>query len=334
MTEILSYKSMSQFYAVFLIGTSLCALLGYFIVPAFMPALNWDWILISTVYVGLPVLLTALAYYYGWRYKKSVVIYTTPEWNYNPIMMSIDDAKNLPKAYNKENFRLVAYSKFWMFFMPVFLLVLIAAIPVYSFLEASDIIEYTPLIFSIAFAVLFSITLYCGFRSTSNAASHDFTLPLIREAVKLAEIQENIEGVSKVQIILDKAVNGEQVVYEQPRVLLRIREIENEGYIESWSDDLGAITKVLCRIYESNGKPQIVWWWISTDRIFRKYVYPDEIGYYVKNPLNSMITYPGVKDVKLVTQTAIALLVREFMKTRKETNTLREILVKINSDTI
>ncbi|TFG33195.1 hypothetical protein EU527_08585 [Candidatus Thorarchaeota archaeon] len=331
MTEIVSYKSMSLFYTFFVIGTGFSTLLGYFVLPILMPNLTWDWTSFLTMYFGLPILIAALTYYYGWRYKRQVVIYNRPEWDFEPILMSIDEAKNLPREYNRRNSRLVADSKFWMFFTPIVLLVLIASIPVYSFLEDSQIIEYAPSIFGISFALLFSVTLYGSFKSTSNAASNDFTLPLIREAIKIAKMQERIEGVSKVNIVLDKAINGELVIYEQPRVLLRIKGIEKEAYMESWSDDLGAITKVLCRIYETDDKPQVVWWWISTDRNFRKYVHPDEIGYYVKNPLDSDVDHPGVKDVKLITKIAVALLIREFVKTRKDTDSLRELLAKINA---
>ncbi|TFG32683.1 hypothetical protein EU527_09605 [Candidatus Thorarchaeota archaeon] len=334
MIEVVSYKSMAMFYAVLIIGTSLSALLGYFIMPVFMPSIDWDWISILTVYVGFPILLASLAYYFGWRYKRHVVVYNRPDWIFNPVSLSIDEAKNLPSEYNKRNYRLVADSKFWMFFMPVVLLVFIAAVPVYSFLEDSIIIGYTQLIFGFSLSLLFSITLYGAFKSTSNSASNDFTLPLIREALKLAEIQEKIEGVSKVNIILDKAIHNDLTIYDQPRVLLRIKGIEKDSYIESWSDDLGAITKVLCRLYEMDDKPQVVWWWISTDRNFRKYIHPDEIGYYVKSPFESKIKRLGVKDIKLVTETAVALLIREFVKTRKGNDSLRDILTKIDAANI
>ena len=332
MTEIVSYKSLVQFNVILVIGTALSGLLGYFIVPQFLPIASWDWISILAIFVGLPVLLAAVVYYYGWRYKRQVVIYNPPEWNFDPVLMTVDEAKKLPREYNQLNFRLVADSKFWMFFTPVILLVLIPSIPVFSYLEDPGIIEYSPLIFGILFALLYSITQYGSFKSTSNTASGDFTLPLIREVVKLAKIQEKIEGVSKINVVLDKAEHGDFAIYDQPRVLIRISGIEKDGYIESWSDDLDAITRVLVRIYETEDKPQVVWWWTSTDRNFRKYIHPDELGYYVKNPLKTKIAYPGVKDVRLVTETAVVLMIQEYIKTRKESETLQDIIDKINAE--
>ena len=331
MNEIVSYKTMHQFYAVFLLGIILSAILGFFFIPMFMPIETWDWISTLAVYVGLPTLIAGLTYYYGWRYKRGVVGYDAPEWKFSPVLFTLEEAKALPKAYNKANYRLVADSQYWMFFAPVIILVFISSIPLYSYLDNSNIAQYSPLLFSISFALLFAITLYGAFRSTSNVASSDFTLPLIREAIKLASIQHNIPGISQVRIVLDKAEFGELAVYQEPRTLLRIKDMEKEAYLESWSEDLGAITRVLCRLYETKEQPQVVWWWVSTDRFYRKYVHPDEIGYYVKSPLSSGKKHPGVKDIRLVTETGIALLIQEFLKTREELESLSELLVKIDA---
>ncbi len=331
MKEIVSYKSMSQFYVVFLLGIIFNALLGCFFAPMFMPSLTWDWIPILAIFVGLPILIAGLTYYYGWWYKRSIITYDAPDWDFSPTLLSIEEAKALPKRYNGENYRLVANSKFWMFFAPLVLLVLIASFPVYSFLYDPRIIQYSPILLGAIFALLFSITLYGAFKSTSNAASGDFTLPLIREAIRLASVQKDIEGISQIHIVLDKAEYGELSIYKEPRVLLRIKGIEKEGYIESWSEDLGAITRVLCRLYETEEQPQVVWWWISTDRIYRKYVHPDEIGYYVKNPTSTENIHQGVKDIRLVTEIGVALLVQEYIKTRNDSAPLKELLSRIST---
>ncbi len=331
MNDIVSYRSMAQFYAVFVIGTILSALLGFFFIPSFMPTLSWDWISILAIYVGLPTLIAAVMYCYGWWFKRQVVTYNAPEWDFSPVLLSLEEARSLPKQYNRENYRLVADSKFWMFFAPVILLVLIPSFPVYSFLQDSSINEYSQILFAITFALLFSITLYGAFKSTSNTASADFTLPLIREAINLAEVQQDIAGVSKIHIVLDKAESNGFSIYTEPRVLLRIDGIEKEAYIESWSEDLGAITRVLCRLYETEEQPQVVWWWISTDRLFRKYIHPDEIGYYVKNPQVSTVKHPGVKDIRAVTELGVALIVQEYIKTRQESESLKEILTRLNA---
>ncbi|MFW9844549.1 MAG: hypothetical protein ACFFEV_08230, partial [Candidatus Thorarchaeota archaeon] len=116
-------------------------------------------------------------------------------------------------------------------------------------------------------------------------------------------------------------------------ILLRIAGIKSESYVESWTDDLGAITKVLSRLYEKGDNPQTVWWWISEDRNFRKYIGTNQEGYYVKNPVRSNIAFPGVKDARLVTENSIALVIREYLKFGNESKELRTILKELNADT-
>ncbi len=334
MTELITYRPMTQYNVVFILGTILSFLIGFFHVPLFMPVLDWDWVSILGIFVGLPVLIASLAYYYGWNFKVNVVEYNAPEWDFEPVQLTIDDARNLPKDFNKENSRLVSQGNYWMFFTPIIILVLIAAFPTYAFFEDSTITQYTAITMGFLFATLFAGTLFTGLRTTSNAASADFTLPLIREAIRLAKTQEKVFGVANIRIVFDKAESGEYTIYRQPRILLRIKGLENESYIESWTDDLGAITKVLCRLYEKDDNPQIVWWWVSEDRNFRKYIAADRDGYYVKNPVKSNINFPGVKDTRLVTENSIALIVKEYLKTRNESDELRTILKEINAENV
>ena len=332
MSELVTYKSTKLYNVVFVLGTLLSLLLGYFIVPLFMPSLVWDWITILGVFVGLPVLLGSIGYYYGWYTKVNLVEYSCPEWEFESVQLTIDEASRLRKEYNKENSRLISQGNYWMFFIPIVLLVFIPAIPVYSFLQDLSITQYASILFALSFALLFSDTLYTGFQTTSNQASSDFTLPLIRETLRLAKTQEKIPGVATIRVVLDKAEAGGLKIYRLPRVLLRIKYLERVSYVESWTDDLGAITKVLCRLYEDGDKPQVVWWWISEDRNFRKFIGEDQDGYYVKNPVRSNITYPGVKDTGLVTENCIALVVREYLKTRDDLEDLRGILKELNAD--
>lgn len=332
MTELVTYRPMTQYNAVFALGTLLSFLAGFFIGPMFIPSTEWDWFSILGMYVGLPILIASFGYYYGWAFKVKIVEYNPPEWDYEPVQLTIDDASTLPKKHNKENFRLVAQGNYWMFFTPIIILVFISALPVYAYFEDASIVQYSSLILGFSFAFLFANTIFTGFRSTSNAASSDFTLPLIRETIKLAKIQDSIPGVSNIRVVLDKAESSDLVVYKLPRILLRIKGIESESYVESWTDDLGAITKVLCRLYENDNNPQIVWWWISEDRIFRKYVGTSQEGYYVKNPVKSNIQFPGVKDAQLVTENGIALIVKEYLKTRNTSEELRNILKDLNAE--
>ena len=323
---------MTQYYVVFTLGTILSLLIGFFVVPMFMPALTWDWLSILGMFVGLPILLASLGYYYGWRFKVNVVEYNPPEWDLEPVQLTIDEAATLQKQYNKENSRLVSHGNYWMFFIPIILLVFIPAIPVYTFIEDASFAQYSSILLGSSFALLFAVTIYTGYRTTSNQASADFTLPLIRETLRLAKIQDTVPGVSSIRVVLDKAESGDLHIYRLPRILLRIKHLEKVSYVESWTDDLGAITKVLCRLYEDGDKPQVVWWWISEDRNFRKFVGEDQSGYYVKNPVRSNIKFPGVKDARLVTENSIALIVQEYLKTRSETEDLRSILKELNAE--
>lgn len=332
MTELVTYKPMTQYNVVFLLGTILSLLIGFFIVPIFMPLLTWDWISILGMFVGLPILLASLGYYYGWNFKINLVEYNAPEWDYEPVQLTIDDASKLPKAYNKENSRLISQGNYWMFFVPIILLVFIAAIPVYSFIEDSSINQYSPTLLGCSFAINFAVTIFTGLRTTSNQASADFTLPLMRETIRLAIIQEKILGVASVRVVLDKAESGDLHIYKLPRILLRIKNLEKVSYVESWTDNLGAITRVLCRLYEEGDTPQVVWWWIAEDRNFRKFVGEDQSGYYATNPVQSNVKYPGVKDARLVTENCIALIVREYLKTRNDSEELRTILKELNAE--
>jgi hypothetical protein len=298
----------------------------------FMPSSTWNWFSVLGMFVGLPILLASLGYYYGWHFKVNIVDYHAPEWDFDPIQLTIDEASSLKKEYNKENSRLISQGNYWMFFIPIILLVFVPAIPVYSFIENPSFSQYSAILMGISFMLLYSITIFTGYRTTSNRASSDFNLPLIRETLRLAKIQATVTGVSSIRVVLDKAESGNLRIYRLPRILLRIKHLEKVSYVESWTDDLGAITKVLCRLYEDDGHPQVVWWWISEDRNFRKFVGDDQSGYYVKNPVRSNVKFPSVKDARLVTENSIALIVLEYLKTRNEDEVLRKILGELKAE--
>jgi len=326
MSQATVYRSMSAFYGFAIIGDILSFLAGYYLALLFQPTIELDIFSFLSVFVGIPVLVTILSFYVGWYYKKKVVEYHAPEWDFKPVQMTIEDAKKFPREYNRKYSRLVANSNFWYFFVPVLLIILMSTLPLYAFYEDASLSGYISLLNAVCLTLLFSITLFGTFRAISNSASADFNLPLIREAVKLAEIQSKVIGVCNVRVVLDKAVEGELAIYDNPRVVIRIEGLVNEAYIESWSEDLRAITRVLGRLYEKDGNPQVVWWWFSTDRIFRKFIHPDEEGYYVKHPITSKIKHLGVKDISSVTENAVVLIIKEYLKTRGETDELLGIL--------
>lgn len=329
MTQVIAYRSLMKIYAATTIGIGLSLLAGYYLAMLLQPTAQLDWLSFLGVFLGLPVAVAFISFYIGWRQKKGIVEYNAPEWDLKPVQMTIEDAKSLPREYNRKYSRLVANSNFWLFFNPILLIILIMALPLYSFYEDDRLSGYIPLLNAVLLVILFSVTLFGAFRATSNSASADFTLPLIREAVRLADSQGKVAGVSQVRVVLDKAEDGDLQVYDNPRVILRIKELETEAYVESWSDDLKAITKVLCRLFEKDENPQVVWWWISTDRNFRKFVHPDDEGYYVRNPVRTNVRSLGVQDVVLVTENAVALIAKEYIQTRGESAGLRLLMQQL-----
>jgi hypothetical protein len=330
MTQVTAYKSMSAFYGFAIFGAVLSFLAGFYLSMLFRPTTELDIFTFLGVFLGIPVLVAIFSFYVGWYYKKNIVVYHAPEWDFKPVQITIEDAKKLPREYNRKYSHLVANSNFWYFFTPILLIILISTFPLYAFYEDASLSEYISFLNAVSLTLLFSITLFGTFRAISNSASADFTLPLVREATKLAEIQSKVVGVCNIRVVLDKAVEGELAVYDNPRVIFRIEGLENEAYIESWSEDLRALSRVLGRLYEKDENPQIVWWWFSTDRNFRKFIHPDEEGYYVKYLITTNIKNPGVKDISLITENAVALIVKEYLKTRGESDALLELLKNLN----
>ena len=184
--------------------------------------------------------------------------------------------------------------------------------------------------FSVSLGLTFAVTSIGALRATSNSASDDFTILLVREAIRLAKAHENIPGLSNIRVVFDKAEQGGYKVYEAPRVVSRITGLEREGYVESWSDDLGAVNRVLCRIYKTDDHPEVIWWWFSEDRHFRKFVDQDKNGYYVKYPIAYKGGNPGVKDPRKVIENAVAILILEWLHTRGEREDLSAILDQLN----
>ena len=330
MTQVITYRSLTAFYAASALGMGLSLVIGFYLAMLFQLTAQLDWLFFLGVFLGLPVAIASISFYMGWRQKKDIVGYNAPDWELKPVQMTIEDARSLPHEYNRKYSRLVANSNFWLFFTPTLLIILIMALPLYSIYEDDGLSGFIPVLNALLLVVLFSVTLLGAFRATSNSASADFTLPLIREAVRLADLQGKVAGVCQVQVVIDKGKDGELEIYDNPRVVIRVKGLEDDAYVESWSDDLKAVTKVLCRLFEKDGKPQVVWWWISTDRNFRKFIYPDEEGYYVKNPVRTNVSNPGVQDVVLVTENAIALIVKEYLQTRAESAGLHSLLEQLN----
>jgi hypothetical protein len=329
--SIITYKSLTKIYATIFIGTLLFVVLGYFVADLFLPSMTWDWVIVFLFFIGLPVLVSSLGFYVGWIGKKSAIEYTDPTWKVEPVQMTIDDAKALVKRNKRQYWRMVSNSSYWTFFIPIALLLFMAGLPVYIFFESPDLAGFDSLIFALSLSFVYLISSIGALLATSNAATEDFDIPLVREAIALAKAQEKIAGLAHVRVVFDKGELDGYNIYESPRVVSRIASIEKDAYIESWAEDLHAVTRVLCRLHESDSNPQVVWWWISRDRNFRKFIGTDEKGYYVRLPVQSKMKNPGVKDIAAVFKNAVAIIILEWLQTRGENKALSGILKELDA---
>lgn len=278
------------------------------------------------VSVGIPLLLSFIGFYTSWTLKKWNVSYKPVEWDFQPIQLKIQEAGTLISRYRKKYSRLVAASYVWYYYLPILFIIMIFTFPIYTVFLLPSLTSWNAFVYVLLLNAVSAISFWGGWRSTSTAASRDFTLPLIREALKLAKTQSNIKGISHVRIVLDRAVHDKYEVYRNPRVVTRVGAIQDQSYIESWSEELGSIDRVMIRILEEERRPEVVWWWQNRDRWFRKYIGDSEESYYVRNPVPSRIKELGVKDVQLVTENAVAILLLEWMKVRDTRSGLAEIL--------
>ena len=335
MTEsIITYRSMSKVYAAILVGILGTLILGYFIADIVLPITSWDWLIILGVFIGLPLLITTLGFAVGWYGKKNAIDYTDPTWTYEPVQLSIEDAKQLVKQHKRKYWRMVANSNYWIFFIPITLLLFMSALPVYLLMESPSISPLDAWMFALSLSLSYSFASIGALRASSNIASDDFTILLVREAISLAKSQEQVPGLSHIRVVFDKAEQDGYIVYEAPRVVSRVSGLEKESYIESWSEELGAVNRVLCRLYTSEGHPEVLWWWFSEDRHFRKFVDKDKNGYYVRYPISYKTGEPGVKDIRQVIENGVAIIILEWFQTRESTLELSQILDKLNVEKV
>ena len=335
MTEsIITYRSMTKIYAVILLGVAGSLILGYLIADSVLPFATWDWFIIFGVFITLPFLITIFGFLVGWYGKKHAIDYTDPTWTYEPAQYTIEDTKIIVKQNKRKYWRMVANSNYWIFFIPITLLLFMSALPVYLLIESPSLSPLHAWMFAVSLSLSYSIASIGALRASSNIASDDFNILLDREAIRLAKLQKKVPGLSHIRVILDKAEQDGYTVYEAPRVVGRVSGIEKDGYIESWSEELGAVNRVLCRLYESEGHPEVLWWWFSEDRHFKKFVDKDKAGYYVKYPISYKTGEPGVKDVFQVIENAIAIIILQWFHTRGENEELSLILEKLNVEKV
>jgi hypothetical protein len=302
---------------------------GYFIGQIAMPIDEFNSFAVILIYAGLPVIIMFLGFYIGWYAKSKFVIYDPPNWEFQALGLTPDECSKRIRVHNKHYIRIVAYSNYWLFFLPPILALLSVGFPFYAFYEDSIVQNYIPITFSIVLFANFIISEYGSYRASFNSASNDFTLPLVREAIELAKTQSTVEGISMIHVVLDHASVGDYHVYKNPRVVARVYGIEKEAYIESCTEDIGAIERLYIRLNPTSESEQVLWWWQSRDRTFRKYVGEDNDGYYVQSPVPSSFKELGVKDVKLVTENAVALLLLEWTRINGGDPESKEILSKL-----
>jgi len=286
--------------------------------------------LILTIYLGLPLIIAFVGIIIG-SHAKGQIIYHAPDWEYKPFQMDIEEVSKLERRYLREYVRLAPNGYFWLFYAPLLILLGQITLPLYAIQIDTQFIPLVTPIFAFSLSLLFILSTLLGMLATSNAASDDFKVPLIREAVWLCRKQSKIPGVETARVILDKAEIGAYRVYDNPRIFLRLSGLSESAYIETWTHELRAIDSILCRLHSFDETPQIVWWWVARDRMFRKYVGDDNEGYYVKFPVQSNIEEYGVRDIDLLTKNAVAILYREWFKTHERDSAIADILNQLNA---
>jgi hypothetical protein len=270
-SSLIQLKPLRGHYIVWVVLGALFLLCGYLIGIYSVPSPTLDILALFAYNLGVPFLVTVLGFYLGWRAKKFSVVYSEPGWSFKPVQIKVDELVQKKKAHNKEYARLVSRPHNVFYYGPIVLLVVMFTLPIFAHYIEPELLSYYPSVYVLLLMLLLTGTIFGGFRSTSNVASQDFTFPVIRESVKIARIQSKVPGTSHIRIVLEEATNGPYVVYRQPRVVVRIVGVEHDAYLETWSDDLSAVSKMLVRILEAEGHPEVIWWWFSEDRYFRKY---------------------------------------------------------------
>ncbi|MFX1543852.1 MAG: hypothetical protein ACFFCR_12675 [Promethearchaeota archaeon] len=321
----IEYKSDWGLITAFIVGIVLNLAVGVIISLVCLP-LPFDLVLVLALFLGFPTLSAIFAYFIGWYTKKHIAEYTPPDWEFKPVQLKLEEVPEMVKEYHREYRRLEARSNYWTYHLPLIVIMLIFSIPFYLSFIDSSVLPLAQLVLPAGLILNHAVASIGAFFATSNEASEDFALPLVREALWLGTTQSKIPGIGQIRLVLDKAVHEDFRVYREPRIVMRISGFEHDAYIESWSEDLRAITRVLCRLYENKEHGQVVWWWFATDRNFRKYTDSDDTGYYVRLPVSSRAKELGVRDVRLVTENAVAIVLLEISRLRGESSEIASLL--------
>jgi hypothetical protein len=297
-----------------LIETVLLVSVTQQLAPTVAPTSSFDYVSVLLYFLAVPLYAAIAGWGFGRKAKKSIVWYSRPQWEFQTIELTTEECGTLSRDYAKQYRAMVPVSKFWYFYLPVVLIVICMSLPYYSFFLNRTVTPLIPIVWVLTVSSIHVISFYGAFGATSNSASRDFRLPLIREALWLARLQRAVANVSSVRIAMDKGRSGDFTVYSSPRVIVHISGYENEANIESASEELGSLSRVLCVLWGPDNSWGISWLWDSRDRNFMKRTPDDKEGYYVRNPVPSRVRELGVKDVRLVTENAIALVLSEYSR--------------------
>ncbi|MHA1576091.1 MAG: hypothetical protein ACTSU3_01900 [Candidatus Thorarchaeota archaeon] len=327
--SVIEYNSMKVGYSIFLTLLLLYLLGSYLIALQYIEMATLDMLWIFGFFLGLPALVLFVGFYLGWIMKKRTVSYTSPEWNFEAVQFTIDEAKSVIRKHYKVNSRLVATPYYWYYFIPIALIIFQFTLPIYGSMVDPSLNAFIPLLFSGSLAALHVITFLGGWRSTSNTATNDFNLKLIRETLILGKVQSKSPGISHVRFVIDRAQHDNVIIYRNPRIVLRLKGIEALAYIETWTEDIKAIERMHMKLLKSDANEEVVWWWVSRDRDYRKFIGDDEYGYYAKIPIGSNIRALGVKDVNLVTRNAVAIIILEWIRIHGENEEMSQILSEL-----
>lgn len=328
MAEIVVYGS-GRRYIVALLILILATLAGGLLLSFWIyPGQMTNILLVSAVFLLLPVALMFTGAALG-RSMKLQLEYNPPEWEFEPLQLKPEECRPLVRKYLSDYEALVSHGHFWFFFTPIVVIISLLGIALFVTLEVPQFAEAMPLIGMTGYLSVLLSSVFLGIKASSNDASEDFTLPLIREAEWVAKTQSKVPAVSYVRVVLEEAKHGKFRIYRTPRVIIRLEGIEEDAYIETRTDELGAISRLMCRLHHPGAENSTIWWWLSRDRFFRKLVPGDETGYYVKNPVPSRVKELGVKDVRLVTENAIAIVLLEWLRIHGENEDVGALLNRL-----
>ncbi|MGV9169433.1 MAG: hypothetical protein ACOC38_05765 [Promethearchaeia archaeon] len=327
-SEIVKKKSLSSIKALFIALIIATQILGFCVVEvvkneAYSLALFF-------LYLPSAPLAVAVGGFFLGRAGKKRVEYRRPDWKFEPVQFEPSDLNKMGKEYIRKYSRVTPRSELWMWFLPVVLALSLVGFLYYGAISNT----VTRRLLLIAAAILHPATLaastYVGFQAMGNEASSDFKLPLIKEAIWLAEKQDNLPGFYNVRVVLDKAEHGGYEIFRSPRVIARVRYVEKDGYIESWSGEIRSVDRVHALLH-SDQEDSVKWYWRSMDRQFRESRGSNSYGHYVKEP-----PFPrsklSVKDVENVLTAAEILLLREWIGRQEGHDDAENLLSRIHCD--